>query len=224
MKINNKYLIRFLLFSILCFLSCKAPKEEQSKSEKETKFEVLVKSLKKIDLPYNSKEIDKCIEKNNGFVFSNSLCLFKESIEYKQYANNLNSDSSNDDFYLTKTKDYFPISKYKIGELIVILSKVNYSLEDFFGASIQLNLFDLKGNQKDFLIVFNRFQFETHYKYDFNITKDFNNIEVNITRFNNIVYDEETGDILQEKKSNPLTSESKLVYEINSNGKFVISE
>ncbi len=122
-----------------------------------------------------------------------------------------------DDYnYNIASQIVFPVFKKEFKDFNLIGSYSQYFGENGIpGVFFILTSFDKRGNQLDYLIVFNRFSWETVLEKDFNIEKNFN---IKITKK---VIDYFDGDLERERET-PLITKRTENYILNERGMFTI--
>lgn len=123
--------------------------------------------------------------------------------------------NNNEDYnYNVKSQILFPVFKKELENFILIGSYSQYLGEnDIPGVFFTLTSFDKKGNQLDYLIVFNRFSWETLLEKDFTIKE---NIGVTITKKVIEYFDED----LENERETPIITKKTQYYVLNEKGIF----
>ncbi len=213
--VRNLTLIALLF---VCFSNCKQIKKEKKgailSNKKDNLFQACINKLASYD-DYKLNVEDYVLKNDEGFFLvkeklNNNTCL-------NNFFKNIHTNHSNDFFYNIDDKKMYPLFKKKLEDNIVVGSFVEYYGEnDIPGVLLQLNLFDNKGKQIDYLIVFNRFNFEIYFEYEFKIIDDFKKIEIDKKEDDWILFDDK-GEIIGERKK-PLTNIKKDFFNITKTG------
>ncbi|MDO6760670.1 hypothetical protein Q4566_10705 [Tamlana sp. 2_MG-2023] len=207
-----------IVLLLICISSCKeAKKEEKQVSVSVIETNEFQKCIRQLTF-YDDYEIDihGSVRENDEGFFLNKKKIKKTDSCIFDYLNSTHTNHSDDFFYNIDSKKYYPVFKKKLENRVVVGSFVEYYGEnDIPGVLLQLNLFDLDGNQVDYLIVFNRFSFEISIQYDFMINEAFSEIEISKIEEDWILFDDE-GEMIERKE--PLISKEKEVVRITKNG------
>ncbi|GHC50195.1 hypothetical protein SAMN05421855_102699 [Ulvibacter litoralis] len=229
---KNKMLSTFQKFvpfiAVLALLttSCKnnntndlAEEQAVATNETTTNFKALLKSLPEYSEAFSEGKIE-------GFVVSDDegTYLNKNLIETNPHAVSVFNDTKtghNADNWMYKmsNKEYFPAYKLTKGNTILIGSFVEYSGENNTpGIFFQLNTFSTNGTQKDYLIVFNRFNDQMVFKSEFEATADFSEVKVTSVEEEWLSFDEH-GNITGEFAQPNVTNFSK-TFNLTASGTF----
>lgn len=234
---NNRF---FLGFIFILFVGCNNSKNKTneikdvkikkvqlspSNSSKCDTFLNIITHISELTLPQNYKAYNKCVEFDNAYHSISKSCNLKINKSLLEYNNDSLSHKHDNDFYNIDNQDktYYPIFKYsKLDKIIVVGFFVEYWLQDRKGVLIQLNSYDYCGKLIDFLIIYNRYIYESPlYHYNFEIDELFNlNLE-KITE-NHYKYDKKS-DIIGDRDK-PIINKEREIYRPNEKGMFELTK
>lgn len=218
-----------LILSIVLFYSCKNnTKTATFSTENETviieetvsnEFDNLLKSLPIYSEDFFEAKLNTYIAEDDEGYYVNKKLIGK-NLDAQTVLTETKTEHDYDNWlYKVSKKEYFPLYKVSKGDVILIGSFVEYAGEnDIPGVFFQLHSFDMKGNQKDYLIVFNRFSFELVLKSGFQSNNNFSEITVNSVEEDWLNFDE-NGEMIGERET-PLIARSSKLYILTENGLF----
>lgn len=237
--------ILLILLGFVVFNSCRfQSKEIKGKSidkqniELKKEFEYsIIKQLKKIEFPFDTKDIDNLIINNDDGYYLDIIITKNNIDNYYAFVENNKQKAiinkkiisvfdgiadvkiKNSIYQNSNYKTLFPFWYYKKNDYLLIGSFIQYFGEnDIPGTSFVLTSFDREGKMIDNLMIYNRFNWELSLKSNFKIFDKFNKIVIKNIEEDWLLFND-SGDIVGERTT-PEVKEVEKVFMLNKKGFF----
>lgn len=229
-RMRSLYPNYLLLLCIVFFYSCKNNTDSASSSSETNNtlverealntFNELLKSLPDYSEAFSAEKLKDYIYEDEEGVYINKNKL-ETNPEIQSVLTETKTGHDDDNWmYTISGKEYLPLYKVVQGETILIGSFVEYKAEGTTpGVSFQLHTFDTKGNQIDYLIVFNQLNFQMILKSNFEATSNFSEITVTSIEEEWLSIDE-NGKVVGEFPD-PEVSKTSKTYNLTEAGTFL---
>ena len=214
--------MRFYLFIFLfILLGCKKSLKNTVSNEKPTNFLSCISNI----TPYSKVNLDLCIrgmikENDTGYFIKNDSVKIYDSCVNNYFNENKTLHDVDNFFYKLNNKKIYPFFREIKDDFVIIGSFIQfYGENDIPGVFFQLNLFNTKGEQIDYLVIYNRFSPELVFKYDFKINHDLSKIKIEKIEEDWLLFDED-GELIEERIKPKIKKQTEKITVLNTGFSF----